>query len=91
MAKARRAIGLLHVELDKQLAGRELLCDRFSVADIGTFIMVATAATLGAPPEPSHAHLGAWLGRVSQRPAVRREMDGMTSFVRGLSRPAAGH
>jgi glutathione S-transferase len=85
IASARRAIAAMHVELDKQLAGREMLCDRFSVADIGSFVMVSTAATLGAPPDASHAHLGAWLGRVAQRPAVRREMEAMTRFVRGLS------
>jgi glutathione S-transferase len=89
VAEARRAIGLLHGELDKQLAGREYLCERFSVADIGSFVFVATGATLGAPPDASHAHLGAWLGRMARRPAVRREMEAMTSFVRGLSQPGA--
>ena len=86
VADARRAIASLHGELDKQLTGREHLCDRFSVADIGTFVFVSTAATLGAAPDAAHAHLGAWLARVAQRPAVRRELEAMTSFVRGLSR-----
>ena len=88
VAQARRGIAAQHVELDKQLTGREYLCDRFSVADIGTFVFVSTAATLGAPPDPDHAHLGAWLARVAQRPAVRREMEAMTRFVRGLSAPS---
>jgi glutathione S-transferase len=81
----------LHVELDKELAGREYLCDRFSVADIGNFIMLSTAATLGAPPAAGNTNLLAWLARVGARPAVKREMDEMTAFVRGLfpARPGA--
>jgi glutathione S-transferase len=91
VTNARREIAQLHVAYDKQLAGREMLCDRFSVADIGSFIFISTAATLGAPPDAAHAHLGAWLARMAQRPAVRREMEGMTAFVRGLARPTAGN
>ena len=88
---AREELARLHLELDKQLAGREYLCDRFSVADIGSFIMLSTAATLGAPPAAAHTDLQAWLARVGSRAAVKREMDGMRAFVRGLfpARPAA--
>lgn len=81
----------LHLELDKELVGREYLCDRFSAADIGNFIMLSTAATLGAPPAAAHTNLQAWLARVGGRPAIKREIDGMTAFVRGLfpARPVA--
>jgi glutathione S-transferase len=84
-------IARLHLELDKELAGREYLCDRFSVADIGNFIMFSTAATLGAPPSAAHTNLHAWLARVGGRPAMKKDIDGMTAFVRGLfpARPVA--
>ena len=84
-------LGRLHLELDKQLAGRDHFCDRFSVADIGIFIMLSTAATLGAPPAAAHTNLQAWLARVASRPAEKCEIDGMSAFVRGLrpARPAA--
>ena len=77
----------LQLELDKELSGREFLCDRFSVADIGSFIMLSTAATLGAPPAATHGSLLGWLARVAARPAVKREIEGMQAYVRGL-RPA---
>jgi glutathione S-transferase len=78
----------LTLELEKELAGREYLCDRFSVADIGSFIMLSTAASLGAPPAGAHTNLQAWLARVLARPAVTREILAMQAHVRGL-RPAS--
>jgi len=89
MQEARRELGALHLALDKELSGRESLCDRFSVADIGNFVLLSTAATLGAPPAGSLTQLGAWFTRVAQRPAVRRELEEMTSFARSLRRPQA--
>lgn len=88
LERAKHELAALHVELDKELAGREYLCERFSVADIGSLIMLSSAATLGAPPTPSCTQLAAWLGRVAARPAVRRELEAMTAFVRGLRRPS---
>lgn len=59
---------------------------RFSVADIGSFIMLSTAATLGAPLASSCTHLAGWLARVAGRPAVRRELEAMSAYVRALPR-----
>ncbi|TMA33460.1 MAG: glutathione S-transferase family protein [Deltaproteobacteria bacterium] len=74
---ARAALAQRYGALDKELAGREFLCGAFSVADIGTFIMVNAAATLGAPPGDAHANVLAWLARTRARPAVRREAEAM--------------
>jgi glutathione S-transferase len=63
--------------LEKELAGRQYLCDAFSVADIATFMVVGFATTLGAGPEDRHANLRAWADRVRARPAVGREFDAM--------------
>ena len=87
--EARRELARLHLELDKELSDREYLCGRFSVADIGTFIMLSTAASLGAPPAAAHAQLMGWFARVAQRPAVKRELEAMTSFARDLPRARA--
>lgn len=84
--EARRELAALHLVLDKELSGREYLCNRFSVADIGNFILLSTAATLGAPPAGSLTQLGGWLARVAQRPAVRQELEAMTRFARNLPR-----
>ena len=63
--------------LEKELAGRQYLCDTFSVADIATFMVVGFATTLGAAPGEQHRHLRAWTDRVRARPAVGREFDAM--------------
>ena len=87
---ARARLTELHAELDRELAGREYLCGAFSVADIGAFVMVATGAALGAAPDAKHERLLAWLARTGARPAVRREMEAMQSFVASLrAAPAA--
>lgn len=78
---AKQALAHHHAELDKRLSGSDYLCGAFSVADIGTFIMVGAAATLGAPVSEQCANLQAWLARVGQRPPVATEMADMQSFV----------
>jgi glutathione S-transferase len=76
---AKRRLAELQQEIDKQLTGREYLCDRFSVADIGTFIMLSTASTLGAPPAAACTQLQAWLARMLTRLPVRRELTAMAA------------
>jgi len=90
---ARSRLGELFEELDRELEGREYLCDTFSVADLSVFIMLGTAATLGAPPDPALRRLAAWLARTGARPAVRREMEAMQAYAAGLlaSSPRHGH
>jgi glutathione S-transferase len=63
--------------LDRELAGRDYLCDEFSVADIAMFMVVGFATTLGAAPDERHGNLRAWADRVRARPAVGREFDAM--------------
>jgi glutathione S-transferase len=88
LANARAALAREHGRLDRELAGRAYLCGDFSVADIASFIMVHSAATLGAPPAAEHAALHGWLERMSGRPAVRREIDAMSRFVAALLAPS---
>jgi glutathione S-transferase len=89
-ARALRAEQELHKHfafLDGELAGREYLCGAFSVADIGMFIMLNAATTLGVPPGAEHENLAAWIERTGARPAVKRENDGLQAFVAGVFAP----
>lgn len=81
LSAAREAIAGLHVELDKALIGREYLCGDFTFADIGCFVMVSSAATLGAAPAPERQNLAAWLARTGGRPAVARELAALTAHA----------
>ena len=66
------------------------LCDRFSVADIATFVMVRAASGLGAGASAAHAALRQWLARTLARPAVQREMDEINRFLANLPAREAG-
>jgi len=76
---ARQSLAEQVAQLDKELAGRAWLCGEFSVADIGTVVMLNAAAALGAPPDASLGHVGAWLARTRERPAVKREALAMSA------------
>jgi glutathione S-transferase len=60
--------------LERRLAGREYLCDAFSVADIASWIGLAFAQTLGVDVGDRPA-LRAWYGRMGERPTVRAEFE----------------
>jgi glutathione S-transferase len=87
--RAKARVASLCEGLDKELVGREYLCGRFSVADIGTFIMLSTAASLGAPPPASCSQLQGWLARMSARPAVRKELTEMAAHAAKARQAAA--
>ncbi len=69
-----RLIGVL----DKRLADHEYLAGEYSIADMATYPWVIAAWPLfkAMPPEEAGAldHVGAWLERVGERPAVQRGM-----------------
>ncbi len=84
IAAALAAIAAHYARLDAELAGREFLCGPFSVADIGYFMTMLFAGSLGAPPAEAHANVVAWAARVGARPAVRREVEGITAAARSV-------
>jgi glutathione S-transferase len=86
---AKSELRRLQAEIDAELTGRETLCARYSVADIAVFIMLTSAATLGAPAPETCANLRAWQARVGARPAVKREFEALLSFA-ATTRAAAG-
>ena len=57
--------------LDGQLAGREYLCDEYSIADIATWPWAVTHEWSGIDVD-GLVHVQAWLERMAQRPAVAR-------------------
>ena len=60
--------------LDSQLAGREYLCDAYSIADIANWCWAVRHEWSGI--EIDHLpHLQAWINRLAQRPAVARGRD----------------
>jgi glutathione S-transferase len=87
IGRAREGIDGIHEAWDKQLAGRSWFGDAFGVADIGAFVMLNAAATLGAPPSESRTHLRGWFERTGTRPAVRREVDAMTAYAGKVMAP----
>jgi glutathione S-transferase len=82
---ARARIGEHFAALDAGLVERDFLCGGFGIADIGVFVMVSTALTLGCAPSDSQRQLLGWLARTGGRPAVKQEIEGMQAFVAGLS------
>lgn len=61
----------LYEILDRQLAGREYLCDTYSIADIATWPWVQIHGWAGVAVDGLE-HLKAWLERLRARPAVQR-------------------
>jgi GST-like protein len=57
--------------LDRQLSGREYLCDDYSIADVATWPWAVTHEWSGIDVDGLD-HLQDWLERVARRPAVAR-------------------
>jgi glutathione S-transferase len=80
--RGRAELAAQHALLDGELAGREWLCgDRFTVADIATFVFLNAGAALGTPVAAQHEPLRAWFARTLARPAVRRDVQEMQTFL----------
>ena len=77
IARARAAIAAHVAELDRRLADRAYLCGTYSVADIGYFLTMTFAASLGAVLELDLKHVTAWSDRMASRPAVAAELVGL--------------
>jgi len=57
--------------LNSQMAGKQFICgDRFTMADILLFCMVAFFAKVGQPLDPANENIAAWFERVKARPSA---------------------
>jgi len=78
VAKARAGIAAQYDELERR-AGDAHLCGDFTVADVGYFLTITFATSLGAPLGDGHPRLKAWYERVQARPAVAKELAGLVA------------
>ena len=77
-AAGAREVGAWLEEFDQELQGREFLCgDGLSVADIALFTHVSGAVTLGIPLAGAE-RVAAWMARMAQLPAVRKDMEAVS-------------
>jgi glutathione S-transferase len=83
--RAVTAIGAHYDDLERRLGPRAYLCDEFSVADVGYFLVVTFATSLGAPLAERHAGLRRWYDRVLERPSVARERAGLFAASQALA------
>ena len=74
---ASKAIQQYYTTLNGECKEREYLCERFTIADIASFLVMGFGTTLGVVPDASLHHLHAWLERVRSRPTVGREFEAM--------------
>ena len=58
---------------DRCLAGRDYLCDEFSIADVANYPLMVVVSRLGMSFE-RYANLSAWFERMGARPGVSRGM-----------------
>jgi glutathione S-transferase/GST-like protein len=69
----RKEVRRLYGVLERQLAGRDFICDAYSIADIASWTWVdqyhGQIGGLG-----DFAHIAAWHARIAARPAVQRGM-----------------
>lgn len=86
-ARIRRATEIIarHYDgLEASLGERAWLCPSFSVADIGYWMTITFASSLGAGLGDAHPRLRAWYDRVLARPSVTAELTGLTAAMSTL-------
>ena len=89
-AEASRAEATLrdhYARFETVLAGREFLCDGFSVADIALFMMILFTLRLKGPRLDAHPVLAAWYARVGARPGAAKAAAEIAAADRELSPP----
>ena len=87
IARARETIARHYDGLEARLGEQGHLAGEFSVADVGYFLTITFATTLGAAPGERTPRLLAWYDRVRERPAVAKELMGLAA---ASERVAAG-
>ena len=76
VANAKAAIATQYDGLEERLGAHPFLCgDTPTVADIGYFMFVTSATSLGQGLGEGHAGLHAWYARLLGREAFQREID----------------
>ncbi len=84
VAAAKAGIAAHYDRLERQLGEQPYLCGDVSVADIGYFMMITSATSLGQGFTDAHPGLQAWYVRVLARPAFQRELERLMTANRAL-------
>jgi glutathione S-transferase len=71
-------------EFDRALGARDYYCGGFSVADVGTFVFLSSAASLGVSVPEGLPRIAAWTERMAARPAVRGVLEDLTAAAAEL-------
>jgi glutathione S-transferase len=85
VAAAKTAIAAHYDRLERQLGEQAFLCGDLSVADIGYFMFITSATSLGQGLTDAHPGLHAWYGRALARPAFARELERLMTASRALT------
>lgn len=72
---AHAAVTACYDAQERAMGEEPYLCGAFSVADIGWFMTITFATSLGAGLGPAHPHLQAWYASTSARPSIARELE----------------
>lgn len=64
----------LYGVLDRQLKGREFICDDYSIADMASWTWVNQYHAQVGELAAEYPHIAAWRDRIAARPAVQRAM-----------------
>ena len=84
VAAAKQAIAGHYEHLERELGEQPFLCGEPTVADIGYFMTVTFATSLGQGLTERHPGLQAWYARALARPAFTREMERLMTANRAL-------
>ncbi len=83
---AKRAIAAHYDRLERGLGEQPFLCGgEASVADIGYFMTITFATSLGAGLAEGHPALQGWYARLLARPAFQRELERLMAAKRVLA------
>lgn len=82
---AQAAIAAHYDRLERQLGEQPFLCGDVSVADIGYFMTITFATSLGQGLSAAHPGLQSWYGRLLERPAFGRELERLMTANRSLA------
>ena len=84
VAQAKEAIAAHYDRLERQRGERPFLCGDVSVADIGYFMTITFANSLGQGLTDAHPALQAWYARCLGRPPFQREIERLMGASRAL-------
>ena len=76
--------------LDGALKGNDFICQSFSVADIGNYVFLNAAASLGSPIAAENANLAHWAAGLARRPSIEAEVAAMQEVFAKLMSAVPG-